>query len=159
MLEVNFCACFHYTTIRSLCSLATGSISSSLLPRKNDHFRDQLFLVAATGIEPVTLGLWVLRSNQLSYAAIIDLSCVRCNRTGFDKDDQLVRASRDYLCWRLSNWATLPRRNSLGVLASKQVWMLALLRYSSFRFRKQLKLGLQNRRQTSLPIAKVQKLL
>ena len=26
-------------------------------------------LVAATGIEPVTLGLWVLRSNQLSYAA------------------------------------------------------------------------------------------
>ena len=26
-------------------------------------------LVAATGIEPVTLGLWVLRSNQLSYGA------------------------------------------------------------------------------------------
>ena len=27
------------------------------------------YLVAPTGIEPVTLGLWVLRSNQLSYGA------------------------------------------------------------------------------------------
>ena len=26
-------------------------------------------MVAPTGIEPVTLGLWVLRSNQLSYGA------------------------------------------------------------------------------------------
>ena len=41
----------------------------TLLPRKNGHESDRLFLVAATGIEPVTLGLWVLRSNQLSYAA------------------------------------------------------------------------------------------
>lgn len=28
-------------------------------------------MVAPTGIEPVTLGLWVLRSNQLSYGATI----------------------------------------------------------------------------------------
>ena len=29
-------------------------------------------MVAPTGIEPVTLGLWVLRSNQLSYGATIE---------------------------------------------------------------------------------------
>ena len=29
-------------------------------------------MVAATGLEPVTLSLWVSRSNQLSYAAITD---------------------------------------------------------------------------------------
>ena len=34
-------------------------------------------LVAATGIEPVTLGLWVLRSNQLSYAATRDTKIVQ----------------------------------------------------------------------------------
>ncbi len=51
----------------------TGSHASQTqktISRKNKDYLFFLF-VAGAGIEPATLALWVLRSNQLSYPALL----------------------------------------------------------------------------------------
>ena len=52
--------------------LEKGSSKRIGIPIKSNLFRIQnrLILVAGSGIEPLTSGLWVPRSNQLSYPAI-----------------------------------------------------------------------------------------
>ena len=46
-------------------------INFSVTKKEEDHFWTSSFLVAGTRIELVTSGLWIRRSNQLSYPAIL----------------------------------------------------------------------------------------